>query len=305
MPGTYISIPVGGGSSAYFGDPVATAAALPGTGAAGEIRLVQDTGVVYYWNGSAWDPIDASVGPGLYADTDSVDLTLTSGILTADAKISAAAATAGFFKATTTIKSGGTPGLHVEAQLAATAQTGFLSSTDWNTFNNKEPAITAATTADFYRGDKTFQTLQMSALTATTAGTAASTGQVGEILTATQGTLTTTGVGATGVYGSPISVSLTAGSWMVTGVAGFSENGATLTDSFTCGISASAAAPGPGVLDTAIHTYLISGASLTNIVAPVMFVDLNATFSYYLNTRFYYTSGTPQHMGRIRAIRIR
>ncbi len=36
---------------------------------------------------------------------------------------------------------------------------GYLSSTDWSTFNGKEDAITAATTAEYYRGDKTFQTL--------------------------------------------------------------------------------------------------------------------------------------------------
>jgi uncharacterized protein YuzE len=39
-----------------------------------------------------------------------------------------------------------------------------LSSTDWTTFNNKENAITAGTTAQYYRGDKTFQTLNTSAV---------------------------------------------------------------------------------------------------------------------------------------------
>jgi hypothetical protein len=37
-----------------------------------------------------------------------------------------------------------------------------LSSTDWTTFNNKENAITAGTTAQYFRGDKTFQTLNTS-----------------------------------------------------------------------------------------------------------------------------------------------
>jgi hypothetical protein len=44
-------------------------------------------------------------------------------------------------------------------QLATSGQNGALSSTDWNTFNSKENAITAGTTAQYYRGDKTFQTL--------------------------------------------------------------------------------------------------------------------------------------------------
>ena len=41
---------------------------------------------------------------------------------------------------------------------------GYLSSTDWSTFNNKQPLIAAATTADYYRGDKTFQTLNTTAV---------------------------------------------------------------------------------------------------------------------------------------------
>lgn len=39
---------------------------------------------------------------------------------------------------------------------------GALSSSDWSTFNNKENAITAGTTAQYFRGDKTFQTLNTS-----------------------------------------------------------------------------------------------------------------------------------------------
>ena len=39
---------------------------------------------------------------------------------------------------------------------------GYLTSTDWTTFNSKEPAITAGTTLQYYRGDKTFQTLDTS-----------------------------------------------------------------------------------------------------------------------------------------------
>jgi hypothetical protein len=47
-------------------------------------------------------------------------------------------------------------------QLASGSQNGALSSTDWTTFNSKENAITAGTTAQYFRGDKTFQTLNTS-----------------------------------------------------------------------------------------------------------------------------------------------
>ena len=41
---------------------------------------------------------------------------------------------------------------------------GYLSSTDWSTFNGKQPLIAAGTTAQYYRGDKTFQTLNTTAV---------------------------------------------------------------------------------------------------------------------------------------------
>jgi len=41
---------------------------------------------------------------------------------------------------------------------------GYLTSTDWTTFNSKEPAITAGTSLQYYRGDKTFQTLDTAAV---------------------------------------------------------------------------------------------------------------------------------------------
>ncbi|MFN8370254.1 MAG: hypothetical protein U0T83_06480 [Bacteriovoracaceae bacterium] len=49
---------------------------------------------------------------------------------------------------------------------ATTSTSGYLSSTDWNTFNNKEPAITNPNdTTKYYRGDKSFQTLNTTIVT--------------------------------------------------------------------------------------------------------------------------------------------
>jgi hypothetical protein len=42
---------------------------------------------------------------------------------------------------------------------ATTSANGYLTNTDWNTFNNKENFLASGTTAQYYRGDKTFQTL--------------------------------------------------------------------------------------------------------------------------------------------------
>lgn len=48
---------------------------------------------------------------------------------------------------------------------ASSSVTGALTGTDWDTFNAKQPLITAGTTSQYYRGDKTFQTLDTTAVT--------------------------------------------------------------------------------------------------------------------------------------------
>jgi hypothetical protein len=50
----------------------------------------------------------------------------------------------------------------ISIPVATGSANGYLSSTDWTTFNGKEGAITPATTADYYRGDKTFHALDTS-----------------------------------------------------------------------------------------------------------------------------------------------
>jgi hypothetical protein len=107
-----------GGGSPYWKDAVANFAALPASGTVvGEVRLTQDTGDLYEWNGSAWVKIlNASgtvIGPAsavdsqvvlfngttgklLKASTDNGVAKLTSGVLSAssilNADVSASAA---------------------------------------------------------------------------------------------------------------------------------------------------------------------------------------------------------------------
>jgi len=45
---------------------------------------------------------------------------------------------------------------------STTTTSGYLSFDDWNTFNSREPAITAGTTAQYWRGDKSWQTFPTS-----------------------------------------------------------------------------------------------------------------------------------------------
>jgi predicted heme/steroid binding protein len=52
--------------------------------------------------------------------------------------------------------------ININIATASSSSNGLLSSADWTTFNGKQPFITAGTTAQYYRGDKTFQTLDTS-----------------------------------------------------------------------------------------------------------------------------------------------
>jgi hypothetical protein len=56
----WIWLPPAGDQSRYFGDPVDTVGDLPATGNTGEIRVVVDTGIIYYWDGNSWEPISSS-----------------------------------------------------------------------------------------------------------------------------------------------------------------------------------------------------------------------------------------------------
>ena len=57
-----------------------------------------------------------------------------------------------------------TPVITLNVPTASAANRGALSAADWTTFNSKENAISAGTTAQYYRGDKTFQTLNTAAV---------------------------------------------------------------------------------------------------------------------------------------------
>lgn len=138
-----------------------------------------------------------------------------------------------------------------------------------------------------------------------TDGTSADTGDIGEILSASQATATSTGVGSTGTFGAVTSKALTAGVWWVTGVIAFKENGATLTTSLSGAITASATAAGITTFVPIAEAQLISGTADLILAVPHQIVSISTTTTYYLNSRIYYTAGSPQHYGEIKAYRIR
>lgn len=196
-----------------------------------------------------------------------------------------------------------TTGVISEAKATGTVD-GYLAATDFATFAAKEPAIAAGTTTQYWRGDKTFQTLNTAALLAVVSGTPQAAGKIGEIVTSTVAANTTTGVGASGAYGNVTSITLQAGAYVIEATAGLNENAATLTTGLQCGISDTADGSSINEFDTFLAPFLISSTSDAILHTPDVLVNISTPTTYYLNTKFTYTAGTPRHRGRIRATRI-
>jgi hypothetical protein len=129
-------------------DPSATAVNAPAgsmyQSTNGSVYVKQDAGSSTNWlpvgvaAPSSLSTINGQSGPGV---------TLAAGSAGTDFGITAAANTITF-----------------DIPTASAANRGLLSSANWTTFNNKEPAITATSSADYYRGDKTFQPLNKTAV---------------------------------------------------------------------------------------------------------------------------------------------
>jgi hypothetical protein len=119
-------------------------AALPGGASDGDLAVTLDTDTLYIYSSpsNTWLPISAPGAPLSVSDTNSIDLTLATNVLSADLRLSGTAAGAGFFKITNSIDSGGLLSL---TTIADTSTTGVLTATDWNTFNGKYnlPALTS------------------------------------------------------------------------------------------------------------------------------------------------------------------
>ncbi len=365
MATNYIYLP--GFGDVHWSAPVANFAALPATDTTYAVRLAEDTGTVYYYNGSAWVTIiTASAFSGILAvanggtnsgsalangkamisaagaivesGTSAAELGYLVGVSSAiqaqldakEATITTLPVSKGGTNSNTAlnsnrfvVSSGGkiveaaaiaankaivsdTNGLPV-ASATSDAELAFVSgvtSAIQTQLNAKEPTLAAGTTAQYYRGDKSWQALNVAALTAIVDGSSGATTHVNELLQGTSATPITTNVGSTGVYGYATSVAVTAGRWLVWASVQFKENAAVLTDAVQAGISASTTGSGLADLDTVLYNAQISGSSDSIFQVPMQVISIAAPATYYLNTKFTYTSGTPKHAGKINFLRI-
>lgn len=128
---TWIDLPLAGGgsSSDYWESAAASFATLPVGTVDGEVRMILDTRELYYWDSgsSTWKKVPTSaIDSADVADTNSVDLTVTAGVLSADSKLSSNAASASYIRVELDVQSASSVGLR--AQLANSLVRGLVSS---------------------------------------------------------------------------------------------------------------------------------------------------------------------------------
>lgn len=323
--GTYIALPPTGGGSRYYLDPVPNFAGLPASDTIGSVRLVSDEETFYYFDGTTWVPVQQQLADDAAVDSSSIDHTITDGVLTSALRITGTGPTAGNLGISLSILpsglrgqlshasvralfSGSAPLIYNDATgdfsipAATGASDGYLAAADFAIFAAKEPAIVPSDDTTYYRGDKTFATLEMGALVPSTA--AAGLGEIGEILSSTVAVNTATGVGASGDWGSVTSLALPAGVWTLDGIVGFSYVNTSLVGALECAISVSATGDGVTDLDATVAPFLVAGTDAV-LPCPVVTVTLAAPTALYLNSRMTYTGTTPEHRGRLTARRIR
>jgi len=114
----------------------------------GDVTLTSPSnGQVLKYNGTAWVNSTDAGGITTLNTLTALSQTFATGTSGTDFNISSATSTHTF-----------------NIPTASATNRGALSSSDWSVFNAKEPAIAAGTTAEYYRGDKTFQTLNTTAV---------------------------------------------------------------------------------------------------------------------------------------------
>lgn len=169
---------------------VATSSNLPSTGmVVGDVWNVTDTNINYAWDGSAWDPLGGVVGAdvslatpttdGLLSASDFVKLSgiATGAELNVNPDWNAVSGDAQILNKPTTISGYGMTDAYTKTQVDTS-------------LSGKEPTITAGTTAQYWRGDKSWQALNKAAVGLSSVENTALSTWVGSTNISTVGTIT-------------------------------------------------------------------------------------------------------------------
>lgn len=138
------------------------------------------------------------------------------------------------------------------------------------------------------------------ALKGTTTNNNAVAGNIGEYISATQVPYTSL-PGATGVFGSILTIALTPGDWDVSGLAIFHNNGATITT-----VAAGVGTSGTVISgDSRMDTLPPTAASDSSVTIPGVRFSIATNTNIQLEIAAMYSAGSPLVAGRLSARRVR
>ncbi len=139
-------------------------------------------------------------------------------------------------------------------------------------------------------------------ITPITDGTFPGPGQIFETVYSDNPTLSNSDVGASGDWGFAVTINLDPGRWELQGVAQIAEGTAVLTDSIAASISDSQTGSTIQQFEIQQTSPFFVGQSIY-LLTPIIRISISSNTNYYLNTRFNYSSGAPEHAGAIWAKR--
>jgi len=142
----------------------------------------------------------------------------------------------------------------------------------------------------------------------TTTNDSASAGYLGEAVRSSIASGSAVNAGTSAQFSDVTSISLTAGDWDVSGIVGFTANGATVTAANA--FAAISTNSGNTTTDHVTGDNQIAGMEPTatydrTLEIPTYRMSLSGTTTVYLKGRVSYSAGTPKFYGRISARRVR
>jgi hypothetical protein len=148
-------------------------------------------------------------------------------------------------------------------------------------------------------------TWNLAFLEGVTSGAAAVAGQKGEVISST---VSAVAVAATGTVGNVTSISLTAGDWLISGLAVIAGGATGLTSGSTAQASivtttATNGTAGSTMAQQSVLALLANG--LTTLAIPAVRVNISSTTTYYFTEQVSFVAGSPTVSGTLTATRMR
>jgi len=304
MAGTWIFLPLsggGGGGGGYYDPPVEDYESLPAIATPNEIRYVIAENAFYSFNSGIWikaGNFEEPIAPGTETQYWRGDKTWQE--ITFEQAIDPGTETQ-YWRGDKTWQE-----ITFEQEIEPGTETQYWrGDKTWQEITF-EQEIEPGEETQYWRGDKTWQNLTTDVLITSDGSSLAASQKLGEVIASSEPTsLSSAGLGDTGIWGEAVSVLVPRGTWAISATAYVTQNDANLSNLVQAGLSTQSSPTAIERSMTASAAFLVTGDYEYSLsIGPKIFLFEEDT-TVYLNTKFIYDSGTPFHGGFISGWRIR